>query len=136
MSAVTSIEIQGVAVLRVRGMAELASAQVCDDLAEAFSQIREAVGRTVVVDLGHASADEALVALLEVETQHRAEVGDRLLVVSTDEQVRSGLQASGSLVCVESLDVAAGDFAPAVDPKATPADRQRSVIPPMDARGF
>ena len=136
MSSVTAIEIQGVTVLRLRGTAELTSDHVCDDLAEAFSQIPEAGGRTVVVDLGHASADEALVALLEVETQRRAESGDRLLVVSTDEQVRSTLQARGTLKCVESLDVAAGDFAPAVDPKATPADRQRAVIPPLDAHGF
>ena len=136
MSAVTSIEIQGVTVLRVRGTADLSADHVCADAAAALADARVGGGRTVVVDLGHEHVDEALIALLEVETAQRADAGDRLVLVSSDEQVREAIVAKGTLACVESLDVAAGDFAPAVDPKATPADRQRGVLPPLDAHGF
>ena len=136
MSDVTSIEIQGVTVLRVRPSADSSIDQVRADLARELTSASEHGGESVIADLGNLPLD--LPVLVDLERAHDtlAKAGHRLLIVSGNDEVRESIRAHGTLVCAESLDIAAGDLASANDPTASPADRERRAIPPLDARGY
>ena len=136
MSNVTVLEVQCVTLLRQRPTSEATGSEVNDSVATAFEEIKGRGGESVIADLGHVEVDSDLLAILERAHAELASTGHRLVIVSSNEHTRNAIRAHDSLVSAESIDIAAGDLAPASDPTASPADHQRGLVPPLDPRGY
>ena len=113
MSGVTTIEVQGITLVRARPQGDDSAAHITE-LEDALHALYEGSGAPVVVDLGsRVLSGPRLAVVLQNADDALGVLGHRFAVVSSHEQTRQSLRNDYAIAVFESLDQATGDLSAA-----------------------
>lgn len=113
MSGVTTIEVQGITLVRARPQGDDSAAHITE-LEDALHALHEGSGAPVVVDLGsRVLSGPRLAVVLQNADDALGVLGHRFAVVSSHEQTRQSLRNDYAIAVFESLDQATGDLSAA-----------------------